>query len=150
MKSIIFFILIIFNTNLLYADEFLIYLESAYKSNPVLNASRENYKAINENINISRSEFLPSVSVSSSQSSKQNFNRTNQVGVVLPDSSNTSETQSISINQKIFQGFQSYNSVKKSKLESDQAALKLKNTEQQILLKSATAYYDLIYKIKNI
>jgi len=150
MKSIIFFILIIFNTNLLYADEFLIYLESAYKSNPVLNASRENYKAINENINISRSEFLPSVSVSSSQSSKQNFNRTNQVGVVLPDSSNTSETQSISINQKIFQGFQSYNSVKKAKLESDQAALKLKNTEQQILLKSATAYYDLIYKIKNI
>ena len=149
MKSIIFFILIIFNTNLLSAAEFLTYLESAYKSNPVLNASRENYKAIKENINISRGEFLPSVSVSGNQSSKQNSNRTNQVGAALPDISNTSETQSFSIDQKIFQGFQGYNSIKKSKLESDQAALKLKNTEQQILLKSATVYYDLIYKIKN-
>ena len=100
MKSIIFFILIIFNTNLLSAAEFLTYLESAYKSNPVLNASRENYKAIKENINISRGEFLPSVSVSGNQSSKQNSNRTNQVGAALPDISNTSETQSFSIDQK--------------------------------------------------
>ena len=135
--------------NTLYAAEFLTYLESAYKSNPVLNASRENYKAIKENINISRSKFLPSISVLGSQSSQQNSNRTNQIGATLPDSSNTAETQSVSIDQKIFQGFQGYNSIKKSKLESDKAALNLKNTEQQILLKSATAYYDLIYKTKN-
>ena len=135
--------------NVLSATEFLIYLESAYKSNPVLNASRENYKAIKENINISRSDFLPSISISGSQSSQQNSNRTNQTGDSLPSNSNTAETQSVSIDQKIFQGFQGYNSIKKSKLESDKAALNLKNTEQQILLKSATAYYDLIYKTKN-
>jgi len=149
MKLIIFFIFFSFNLSLLSAAEFLTYLESAYKSNPVLNAERENYKAIRENINISRSEFLPSVSVSGSQSSQQNSNRSNQYGVSLPSTSNTSETQSVSIDQKIFQGFQGYNSIKKSKLESEQAALKLKNTEQQILLQSATAYYDLFYKIKN-
>ena len=149
MKLIIFFILFSFNLSFLSAAEFLTYLESAYKSNPVLNAERENYKAIRENINISRSEFLPSVSVSGSQSSQQNSNRSNQDGVSLPSTSNTSETQSVSIDQKIFQGFQGYNSIKKSKLESEQAALKLKNTEQQILLQSATAYYDLFYKIKN-
>ena len=137
------------STNVLSATEFLIYLESAYKSNPVLNASRENYKAIKENINISRSDFLPSISISGSQSSQQNSNRTNQTGDSLPSNSNTAETQSVSIDQKIFQGFQGYNSIKKSKLESDKAALNLKNTEQQILLKSATAYYDLIYKTKN-
>ena len=135
--------------NVLSATEFLIYLESAYKSNPVLNASRENYKAIKENINISRSDFFPSISISGSQSSQQNSNRTNQTGDSLPSNSNTAETQSVSIDQKIFQGFQGYNSIKKSKLESDKAALNLKNTEQQILLKSATAYYDLIYKTKN-
>jgi outer membrane protein len=150
MKTIIFFIFIIFTTNLVSAAEFLIYLESAYKNNPVLNASRENYKAVKESINISRSEFLPSIFVTGSQSSQQNSNKTNQEGVTLSDNSNDSEIQSVTIDQKIFQGFQSYNSVKKSKLESDQAALKLKNTEQQILLQSATAYYDLVYKIKNI
>ena len=42
MKTIIFFILIVFTTNMLSADEFLTYLESAYTSNPILNASREN------------------------------------------------------------------------------------------------------------
>ena len=150
MKTIIFFIFIIFTTNLVSAAEFLIYLESAYKNNPVLNASRENYKAVKESINISRSEFLPSIFVTGSQSSQQNSNKTNQEGVTLSDNSNDSEIQSVTIDQKIFQGFQSYNSIKKSKLESDQAALKLKNTEQQILLQSATAYYDLVYKIKNI
>ena len=141
--------LFIFNHNSAFASEFLTYLESAYKNNPTLNAERENYKAIKENINISRSKFLPSVSITGSQDSQQNSNRTNQAGVTQPDNSNTSETQSVSVDQKIFQGFQGYNSIKKSQLESEQAAIKLKNAEQQVLLKSANAYYDLIYKIKN-
>ena len=149
MKFIVFFISFLVNINLLSAAEILIYLESAYKNNPVLNAERENYKAIKENINISRSEFLPSISISGSQSSQQNSKRTNQAGTILPDTSNTSETKSVSIDQKIFKGFQGYNSIKKSKLESEKAKLTLKNTEQKILLQSATAYYDLLYKIKN-
>ena len=142
MKFIIIFTLLIFKTNVIFAAEFLTYLESAYKNNPTLNAERENYKAIKENINIAISEFLPSVSISGSQSSQQDSNRTNRAGATLPNTSNTSETQSVSVDQKIFQGFQGYNSVRKSKLESEQAALKLKNTEQQILLKSAISYYD--------
>ena len=149
MKFILIFIFFIINTNLLSAAEFLTYLENAYKNNPTLNAERENYKSVKENINISISEFLPSVSISGSQKSQQSSGRTNQSGTTLPNTSNTSETQSVSVDQKIFQGFQGYNSLKKSVLESEQAALKLKNIEQQILLKSATAYYDLIYKTKN-
>ena len=149
MKSIIFFTIIIFNVNILYATELLNYLENAYNKNPVLNASRENYKATKENINISRSDFLPSISASNSQSSQQNSKRTNQAGVKLPDNSNTTNTQSVSVDQKIFQGFHGYNSIKKSELESEQASLKLKDVEQKILLQSATAYYDLDYKIKN-
>ena len=150
MKIFITFIIIsIFNFNLAFASEFLTYLENAYKNNPTLNAERENYKAIKENINISRSEFLPSVSVSETQSSQQNSNRTNQSGSALKDTQNDTTTQSVTVDQKIFQGLQGYNSIKKSQLESEQAAIKLKNVEQQILLKSAIVYYDLIYKIKN-
>ena len=150
MKIFITFIIIsIFNFNLAFASEFLTYLENAYKNNPTLNAERENYKAIKENINISRSEFLPSVSVSETQSSQQNSNRTNQSGSALNDTNNDTTTQSVTVDQKIFQGLQGYNSIKKSQLESEQAAIKLKNVEQQILLKSAIVYYDLIYKIKN-
>ena len=149
MKFSIILTVLIFNLSIASASEFLIYLESAYKNNPILNAERENYKAIKENINISRSEFLPSVSVSETKSSQQNSNKTNQIGATLPNASNDRTTQSISVDQKIFQGFNGYNSIKKSQLESEQAALRLKNAEQQVLLKSAFAYYDLIYKVKN-
>jgi outer membrane protein len=149
MKLFIPTIIFVLNLNLAFADELLTYLESAYKNNPTLNAERENYKAVKENVNISRSEFLPNVSITGSQNSQQNSNKTSQAGASEPDSSNTSETKSVSVDQKIFQGFQGYNSIKKSQLESEQAAVKLKNIEQEVLLKSAIAYYDLIYKIKN-
>jgi outer membrane protein len=149
MKFFTIIIVLVLNSNIVSASEFLTYLESAYKNNPILNAERENYKAIKENINISRSEFLPNISVSETKSSQQNSGRTNQIGAKLPDTSSNTTTQSISVDQKIFQGFQGYNTIKKSQIESEQAALKLKNIEQQVLLKSAFAYYDLIYKIKN-
>ena len=77
MKFFILIIIFIFNINSVFASEFLLYLENAYKNNPTLNAERENYKAIKENINISRSEFLPSVSITGNQNSQQNSNRTN-------------------------------------------------------------------------
>jgi outer membrane protein len=149
MKLFIFIIIFISNLNSVLASEFLTYLESAYKNNPTLNAERENYKAIKENINISRSEFLPTVSISGTQNSQESSNKTNQSGVAQPDTSINTETQSVSVDQKIFQGFQGYNSIQKSKLEADQAEIKLINAEQQVLLKSATAYHDLIYKIRN-
>ena len=144
-----FFIIFFFNLNLASASEFLNYLENAYKNNPTLNAERENYKAIKENINISRSDFLPEVTVSETKTSSQTSNRTNQSGASLSDTNNDTTTKSISVDQKIFQGFQGINNLEKSKLEFKQAGLKLKNAEQQVLLKSAAAYYDLLYKLNN-
>jgi len=149
MKYIFFFIVFFFNLNLASASEFLNYLENAYKNNPTLNAERENYKAIKENINISRSDFLPEVTVSETKTSSQTSNRTNQSGASLSDINNDTTTKSISVDQKIFQGFQGINNLEKSKLEFNQAGLKLKNAEQQVLLKSAAAYYDLLYKLNN-
>ena len=149
MKYIFFFIVFFFNLNLASASEFLNYLENAYKNNPTLNAERENYKAIKENINISRSDFLPEVTVSETKTSSQTSNRTNQSGATLSDTNNDTTTKSISVDQKIFQGFQGINNLEKSKLEFNQAGLKLKNSEQQVLLKSAAAYYDLLYKLNN-
>ncbi len=149
MKYIFIFIVFFFNLNLASASEFLNYLENAYKNNPTLNAERENYKAIKENINISRSDFLPEVTVSETKTSSQTSNRTNQSGASLSDTNNDTTTKSISVDQKIFQGFQGINNLEKSKLEFNQAGLKLKNAEQQVLLKSAAAYYDLLYKLNN-
>ena len=53
------------------------------------------------------------------------------------------------MDQKIFQGFKGYNSLKKSELEFKQANLNLEKVEQETILMQLSAYYDLIYKIKN-
>ena len=130
------------------ANNLFFFIESAYKNNPKLNAERENLKSIKENVNISRSEFLPNVTVTGTQDSKHSTKRTDQSGSDLSDISRNTSKKSISVDQKIFKGFEGYNSMKKSRLEVEQANYKLKKIEQEIILDSVTAYFDLIYKIK--
>ncbi len=131
------------------ATDLIFLIESAYKNNPKLKAERENLKAIKENINISKSDFLPSVTISGSIDSSESTNRTDQSGNSLTDISTETETTSVSVDQKIFQGFEGYNSIKKSKLEVKRANFQLKKIEQEVILETATAYYDLEYKIKS-
>ena len=146
MKLFIIIFLLIFKTSVVYASNDLIFfLEGAYKNNPVLNAERKNKKAIKENINISYSEFLPSVSISGSIDSNELSGRTNQAGTKLVDTNQNTETKKISVDQKIFQGFEGYNTLQKSELEYQRANLKLKNMEQETLFKTTSAYYNLIY-----
>ncbi len=125
------------------------FVDAALKNNLKLNAERKNHKSIKENINISRSEFFPSVSLSGDQSSSQSTNRTNQSGSNLSDTNLDTETTTVSIDQKIFQGFKGYNSLKRSELEVKQADFKLKQTEQSTILDTTSAYFDFIFKTKN-
>ena len=125
------------------------FIDAALKNNLKLNAERKNQKSIKQNINISRSEFLPSISLSGNQSSSQSKNKTNQSGSNLSDSNLDTETKTISVDQKIFQGFKGYNSLKKSELEVKQADFRLKQVEQQTILDTVSSYFDFIFKTKN-
>ena len=144
-----FFILLFFVFQNLFASDLTFYVDQAYKNNPKLNAERENLKAIKENINISKSEFLPSLTLSGTQESSQSYNRTNQSGSTVADISSDKETKSVKIDQKIFQGFQGVNSYKKSHLEFEKAKFQLKKIEQETILNSVIVYYDLIFKFEN-
>ena len=125
------------------------FIDSALKNNLKLNAERKNQKSVKQNINISRSEFLPSISISGNQTSSQSTNQTNKSGANLADSNLDSETKTISVEQKVFQGFKGYNALKKSELEFKQADFKLKRVEQQTILNTVSAYFDYLFKIKN-
>ena len=150
MKFLLNVILILFFFNEAAAENHLQYfVDTALKNNLILNAERKNQKSIKENINISRSEFLPSISLSGDQSTSKSTNKTNSSGSNLPDSNLDTETTTVSIDQKIFQGFKGYNLLKKSELESRQADFKLKQTEQQTILDTISAYFDFIFKTKN-
>ena len=150
MKFLLNLILYIFFISSSYAENNLeFFIDSAFKNNLKLNAERKNNKSIKQNLNISRSEFLPSISLSGSQSSAQSTNRTNKNGASLADSNLDTEETSISIDQKIFQGFKGYNTLKKSELEVKQADFKLQQAEQQTILDTVSAYFDLIFKTQN-
>ena len=150
MKFLLNIILIFFFSNTVIAENHLkFFIDSALKNNLKLNAERKNQKSIKQNINISRSEFLPNISLSGDQSSSQSTNKTNTSGSILPDSSLNTEKTTVSIDQKIFQGFKGYNSLKKSELEVKQADLKLKQVEQHTILDTVSSYFDFIFKTKN-
>ena len=103
---------------------------------------------IKQDVNISRGEFLPSVTISGNISSQEDTNRTNQSGEKLTNTNSTPETRSILIEQKIFSGFSNYNNLKKSQLELEYAKYELIKLEQEVILSAATAYYNLGYNFK--
>ena len=148
-KHIIIIFLLFFTLNLQAQDNLKFYIDKALTNNLQLNAERKNFESAKQSKNISRSEFLPSITLSGDQTSSTSTNRTNQSGVGLADSNIDSESKKISVEQKIFSGFKGLNTFKKSELETQKADLFLKKVKQQTILDTATSYFDLIFKTKN-
>ena len=150
MKKHLIIIFLLFSFSDLYAQESLrYYIQKALENNLQLNAERKNFESSKQSKNISRSEFLPSITLSGDQSSATSSNRVNQSGVSLSDTNLDTESKKISVDQKIFSGFKGLNTFKKSELETKKANLSLKKTEQQTILDTSSAYFDLIFKSKN-
>ena len=144
------YLILLFNFKFLFAENSaLFFIEAALKNNPKINAERENLKAIKQNANISRSEFLPSLTISGSQTNTDTSNITDQSGARSSNTKRNTETKKISIEQKIFQGFQGYNNLKKSILEYEKAKNEYKQVEQETILNSVSSFYNLIFKKKS-
>ncbi len=141
--------LFFFTSNLKAQDNLIFYIEKALANNLQLNAERKNFEAAKQSKNISRSEFLPSITLSGDQTSTTSTNKTNQSGSSLSDSNSDTESKKILVEQKIFSGFKGLNTFKKSELEAKKAKLSLKQARQQTILNTASAYFDLIFKSKN-
>ena len=148
-KTISTLIISLIFSNLQAEDNLKFYIDRALKNNLQLNAEKKVFESAKQSKNISRSEFLPSISISGNQSSTTSTNRTNQNGSSLTDTNSDSESKSISIEQKIFSGFKGLNTFKKSELEIQKANLSLKKVTQQTIIDSASAYFDLIFKSKS-
>jgi outer membrane protein len=148
-KNILIILFLFFSNHLVAQDNLKFYIEKALANNLQLNAERKSFESAKQNKNISRSEFLPSITLSGDQTSSTSTNRTNQSGNNLADTNLDSESKQISIDQKIFSGFKGLNTFKKTELETKKANLSLKQVEQQTILDTTSAYFDLIFKSKN-
>jgi len=119
-------------------------LLQAYNENPELNAERESIKASKEDVKISRSEFLPSITLSGSKSQENTKRLTDRSGTNSAITDINPSTQSIKIEQKIFQGFAGVANMEKSRIGLNLAEAKLLKIEQDILYKAVEAYSGII------
>lgn len=108
-------------------------LAKAYKFNSSLNSSRAGVRVTDEGVAIAKSGWRPTVTGSSS------INYATQAGTRL-----TTGGFGVSINQTLFDGFQTLNNVRGSEAKVRAADENLRNTEQNILFDAASAYMDVI------
>ena len=118
-------------------------LNSAYLNNLKLNAERANMRASKEEKREAVSEFLPSITISGYVSEQENTNPDD-------DTNFQPSEQSVTIEQKIFQGFGGVANLKKKKYGQNLAEFKLKKIEQETLLAAAKAHADLLLNKKKV
>ena len=149
LKKILILLILYLFSNQVYAQDLLKTLSDAFKNNSKLNAQRASLNASKQDVNISRGEFLPSITLSGDKATQKDTNRKDLTGTSLKDTHSTPESRSVLIEQKIFDGFGNYNNLKKSKLKLEYAKFELNKIEQEILLSAAEAYYNLGYNFRN-
>jgi len=135
--SLIFFIPKVFAVTLSEA------LTQAYNNNPELNAERENIKVSEEDLNISKGEYHPTLTLSGSKSKEDTNKLTNQSGGDAAVTDVDPQTTSITIEQTLFDAGRSAEH-EKNKIGIELAIAKLIKKEQDILYKAIEAYSGLI------
>ena len=118
-------------------------LTEAYKNNPDLNAERENINISEEDLKISKSNYLPSVTISGSQSQEDTSKLTDRTGAEKSVNDVDPSTQSIKIEQTLID-FSRNADIQKNKIGINLANAKLLKKEQEVLLKAIEAYSGLI------
>ena len=125
------------------AETFSAALKKAYKNNPELNAERESLNISEQELNISKGSYLPTVTLSASKSQEDTDKLTNQSGADTAISDVDPSVQSITITQTLID-FGRGAELAKSKIGIELAKTKLLKKEQDILFKSIQAYTGLI------
>ncbi len=133
----------IFLLNNTYAETFSAALKKAYNDNNELNAERESLNISEQELKISISSYLPSVTLSGSKSSEDTNKLTNQNGTDATISDVDPTVQSLTITQTLID-FGRGAELSKSKIGIELAKAKLLKKEQEILYKSIEAYTGLI------
>tara|TARA_X000001036_G_scaffold243607_1_gene227276 strand:+ start:143 stop:1435 length:1293 start_codon:yes stop_codon:yes gene_type:complete len=118
-------------------------LKQTYKDNTQLNAERENFKASEEDINISKAEYKPSLTLSGSKSVEETNKLTNQSGGDTTINDVDPFTTSIKLEQTLLD-FDRSISHERNIIGLDLAKAKLIKKEQDIFFEAIEAYTQLI------
>lgn len=111
---------------------------SAYVNNPTLQAKRAYVRAADEDVAIAKSGYRPTLSVVGSYSDSHIHNDITEV------QDGYDESVAAVVNQPIFNGFATRNSVKAADASVKAEQSNLYNVEQQVLLSASTAYLNVL------
>ena len=143
MKILFIFISFLFLNNNVNAETFSAALKRAYDMNPELNAERESLNISQQELKVSKSSYLPSITLEGSKSQEDTDKLTNRDGSDATITDVDPEVKSITITQTLLD-FGRGAELAKSKIGIDLAKAKLLKKEQEILYKAADAYTGLI------
>ncbi len=142
-KIILIFLGIFFLFSKVNAETFSSALSKAFKNNSELNAERENINVSEQDLNIARGSYLPTITLEGTESQEETNKLTNQGGGDASISDVDPSTRSVSITQTLID-FGRGADLAKNKIGIDLAKAKLLKKEQDILYKTTEAYTGLI------
>ena len=135
--------IIIFLSGSVFAETFNAALKRAYETNPELNAERESINISEQELKVSISSYLPTITLEGTKSEEDTEKLTNRDGSNASITDVDPSTRSLKITQTLID-FGRGAELAKSKIGIDLAKAKLLKKEQEILYKAAEAYTGLI------
>ena len=144
----IFFIFVL-NISHVLSDNLYDALKITYKNNKELNAERENVNIAEQDLKISKGNYLPSGTITGSKSQQDTNKLTNQSGGDAAINDVDPLNTTIKLEQTLID-FGRNAELKKSKLGLNLSKEKLKKTEQEIFYKAIEAYSNLIASIERV
>ena len=137
------FLILFFSLNSVFAETFDAALKRAYDTNPELNAERKSLNISEQELKVSRSSYLPTITLEGSKSQENTDKLTNRNGSNASITDVDPEVRSIKITQTLID-FGRGAELAKSKIGINLAQAKLLKKEQEILYKAVEAYTGLI------
>jgi len=118
-------------------------LARTYRSNPTLNIQRAMVRVVDETVPQAKVPFRPQIFASANAGLSRTVFRS---AITDTTSSNnlTPASVSITINQTLFNGFQTINNVRAAEANIRASREALRTVEQDVLLSAATAYSDVL------
>jgi len=117
-------------------------LAKAYGNNPTLNSVRASVRATDESVAIAKSGYRPQISGTAQVG--RTFSDVTRPGQGSNTTTLTPRSVGVQVEQSIFNGFRTQNSVRQAESSVFGARENLNNNEQNILADAATAYMDVL------
>ncbi len=119
-------------------------LKQTYENNLELKAERKNLEVQKEVLNISKSDFFPTLTLSGTKSFEDTNKLTNQDGTDASITNTNPMTSSVKLEQTLLDGSERGTKYEKSKLGLNLSEAQLIKKEQNVFMKAIEAYTGLI------